>query len=42
MYIEGTPEVDSDLVLEDPFNWMFHNTGLEQGAHLPAMTMMLK
>ena len=37
MYIEGTPEVDSDLVLEDPFNWMFHNTGLEQGAHLPGL-----
>ncbi len=37
MYIEGTPEVDSDLVLEDPFNWMLHNTGLEQGARLPGL-----
>lgn len=37
MYLEGTPEIDSDLVIETPFNWIVHNTGLEQGAHLPGL-----
>ena len=37
MYLEGLPEVDGDLVIEDPSNWVVRNTGLERGAHLPGL-----
>jgi cellulose synthase/poly-beta-1,6-N-acetylglucosamine synthase-like glycosyltransferase len=37
MYLEGTPEVDGDLVIENPFNWIVQNTGLERGTHLPGL-----
>jgi hypothetical protein len=37
MYLEGTPEIDGDLVIESPFNWIVKNTGLERGAHLPGL-----
>jgi hypothetical protein len=37
MYLEGLPEVDGDLVIEDPSYWVVRNTGLERGAHLPGL-----
>jgi len=37
MYLEGTPEIDGDLVIESPFNWIVDNTGLERGTHLPGL-----
>src|SRR5262245_3252279 len=37
MYLEGTPQVDSDLVIEHPSHWIIQDTGLERGAHLPGL-----
>ena len=37
MYLEGTPQIDGDLVVEDPFNWMLRDTGLQRGTHLPGL-----
>ena len=37
MYLEDTPEIDGDLVIESSLNWVVQNTGLKQGAHLPGL-----
>jgi len=37
MFLEGTPEIDGDLVIESPFYWLVQNTGLERGTHLPGL-----
>ncbi len=37
MYLEGTPEIDGDLVIDNPSHWIIKNTGLERGARLPGL-----
>jgi cellulose synthase/poly-beta-1,6-N-acetylglucosamine synthase-like glycosyltransferase len=37
MYLEGSPMVDGDLVIESPPNWVVQGTTLERGAHLPGL-----
>jgi hypothetical protein len=37
MYLEGTPEIDGDLVIENSSNWIVQGTGLERGARLPGL-----
>jgi N,N-dimethylformamidase beta subunit-like, C-terminal len=37
MYLEGTPEVDGDLVIEDTSNWVVEGSGLERGTRLPGL-----
>jgi cellulose synthase/poly-beta-1,6-N-acetylglucosamine synthase-like glycosyltransferase len=37
MYIEGTPLVDGDLVIETPPAWVVQGTELEHGTHLPGL-----
>ena len=37
MYLEGTSQVDGDLVVEASSHWIMNGTGLERGARLPGL-----
>lgn len=37
MYLEDTPQVDGDLVIETSSHWIMNGTGLERGARLPGL-----
>lgn len=37
MYLEGSPEVDGDLVLAETDHWMVQGMGLQRGMHLPGL-----